>query len=332
VLYELAHREDLAPKEIGGELGLDPGYLSRIMQKLDDSALITRKPLASDRRQYRLGLTARAARLCKLDQSSHDEVEAMLGQLGDGERNQSRHAMATIERTLSAGRRAARCPARSHRPWRHRWVVSRHGAIYAQEFGWDISFEALVAEIAARVHQGQRSLSRALLDRGSGRRARRLDLPGQGLDEVRNCVCFWWRKRRAARDRARAEPTNASASRAKGLPVDHACGPKASWFAARDIYQRAGFRRVAEETHQQFGRRSRGETWEIKAVTHRRSGARVSANPESILAVVVMDSGFAARARAPRNDNLRRSPLRLRAAQMLIQPRHDLDELQGRVR
>src|SRR6201994_3660984 len=59
VLYELAHREDLAAKEIGIELGLDPGYLSRIIQSFDDNGLITRKALASDRRQYRLSLTAK---------------------------------------------------------------------------------------------------------------------------------------------------------------------------------------------------------------------------------------------------------------------------------
>jgi len=62
VLYELAHREDLAAKEIGIELGLDPGYLSRIVQKFDEDGLITRKPLPTDRRQYRLALTARGVR------------------------------------------------------------------------------------------------------------------------------------------------------------------------------------------------------------------------------------------------------------------------------
>ena len=59
VLYELAHREDAAAKEIGIELGLDAGYLSRIVQKFDEDGLITRKPLPADRRQYRLGLTAK---------------------------------------------------------------------------------------------------------------------------------------------------------------------------------------------------------------------------------------------------------------------------------
>src|SRR3954466_15917284 len=59
VLYELAHREDPSAKEIGTELGLDAGYLSRIVQSFEENGLITRKPLPSDRRQYRLALTAK---------------------------------------------------------------------------------------------------------------------------------------------------------------------------------------------------------------------------------------------------------------------------------
>src|SRR6266853_3092912 len=87
VLYELANRDEPAAKEIGIELGLDPGYLSRIIQNFDERGLITRKPLATDRRQYRLGLTAKGRQaFAKLDQSSHDEIAAMLGRLGDGER------------------------------------------------------------------------------------------------------------------------------------------------------------------------------------------------------------------------------------------------------
>src|SRR6478736_4919326 len=82
VLYELANREHAAAKEIGIELRLDPGYLSRIIQNFDDSGLITRKPLASDRRQYRLGLTAKGRQaFARLDRSSHDDVADMLATL-----------------------------------------------------------------------------------------------------------------------------------------------------------------------------------------------------------------------------------------------------------
>src|SRR6185436_19513423 len=86
VLYELAHREDPAAKEIGIELGLDPGYLSRIVQKFCEDGLITRKPLPSDRRQYRLGLTARGRQaFAKLERSSQDDIGAMLATLPDGD-------------------------------------------------------------------------------------------------------------------------------------------------------------------------------------------------------------------------------------------------------
>src|ERR1700760_2686660 len=82
VLYELAHRDDPSAKEIGIELGLDPGYLSRIVQNFDESGLITRKPLPADRRQYQLSLTAKGRQaIAKLSRSSHDEVGAMLAAL-----------------------------------------------------------------------------------------------------------------------------------------------------------------------------------------------------------------------------------------------------------
>src|SRR3979411_2818657 len=87
VLYELAHRDDLSAKEIGIELGLDPGYLSRIIQNFDENGLITRKPLPSDRRQYRLSLTAKGRQaFAKLDRSSHDDVADLLAARtrGDG--------------------------------------------------------------------------------------------------------------------------------------------------------------------------------------------------------------------------------------------------------
>src|SRR3981081_174373 len=103
VLYELAHRDNPAAKEIGIELGLDPGYLSRIVQSFDERGLITRTPLPSDSRQCRLSLTAKGRQaFAKLDRSSHDDVADMLAALprGDGER--LIEAMATIERLLGA--------------------------------------------------------------------------------------------------------------------------------------------------------------------------------------------------------------------------------------
>ena len=95
VLYELAHRDDLAAKEIGTELGLDPGYLSRIVQSFDEKGLITRKPLPADRRQYQLCLTAKGRQtFAKLNLGSQNEVAAMLAPLSADDAKRLTQAMA----------------------------------------------------------------------------------------------------------------------------------------------------------------------------------------------------------------------------------------------
>ena len=264
VLYELAHRDDLAAKEIGLELGLDPGYLSRIIQNFDESGLITRKALPSDRRQYRLGLTAKGRQaFAKLDRSSHDEVAAMLAALTRSDRARLVGAMAVIERLLGASRPE---PAilRDPLPGDMGWVVQSHGALYASEYGFDASFEALVAKIAADFltsfdaarercwiaeldgvqvgsvflvrHSDEVAKLRLLLVDPAGR--------GQGLGKrlVGECVTF-----------ARACGYRKITLWTQSILV-----------AARKIYQDAGFVLVASEPHRSFGQDLIGETWEME--------------------------------------------------------------------
>src|SRR5450631_3551740 len=264
VLYELANREDPAAKEIGVELGLDPGYLSRIVQNFDDSGLITRKPLAADRRQYRLGLTAKGRQaFTRLDRRSQDDVAAMLAAVPAGERQRLVKSMATIERLLAtSGVSPAPAMLRGHRAGDMGWVVQSHGALYASEYGFDASFEALVAEIVAKFlasfdasrercwiadldgvqvgsvflvrHTDEVAKLRLLLVDPAGR--------GQGLGQrlVGECISF-----------------------------AQACGYRkiTLWtqsilLAARRIYQEAGFELVATEPHRSFGQSLIGETWE----------------------------------------------------------------------
>ena len=107
VLFELAHRDEPTAKEIGAQLDLDPGYLSRIVQAFMEKGLVTRKPVPSDRRQFRLALTTKG-RLAfgRLNRSSHDEVGVMLEKLPGGGEERLVAAMTTIERLLDDHRAA----------------------------------------------------------------------------------------------------------------------------------------------------------------------------------------------------------------------------------
>jgi DNA-binding MarR family transcriptional regulator/GNAT superfamily N-acetyltransferase len=264
VLYELAHREDPAAKEIGIELGLDPGYLSRIIQKFDEDGLITRKPLPSDRRQYRLGLTGKGRQtFAKLERSSHDEVGAMLAALPGGDSRRLVAAMATIERLLGEPAVSPR-PAilREPRPGDMGWVVQSHGALYAREYGFDSSFESLVAKIAAEfLASFDASRERCWIADIDGVQVGSVFLVRHSDDVAKLRLLL-------------VDP----AGRGQGLGTRlvgeclgfaRACGYRkiTLWtqsilLAARKIYQDAGFVRVATEPHRSFGQDLIGETWE----------------------------------------------------------------------
>jgi DNA-binding MarR family transcriptional regulator/GNAT superfamily N-acetyltransferase len=265
VLYELAHRDELAAKEIGSELGLDPGYLSRIVQSFWESGLITRKPLAADRRQFRLSLTAKGRHaFAKLNKASQDDVAAMLAPLSNDDARRLTNAMTTIEHLLEPSRERAPFLLRSHRVGDMGWVTSRQGVAYAEEYGWDISYEALVAEICAQfvksydpsrehcwiAEVGGEPVGSVFLVKNSDkvaklrllmveRQARGL---GMGRALVEQCI-------RGAREKGYSKMT---------------LWTQSCLLAARGIYQQTGFRKVAEEKHHSFGVDLVGETWEME--------------------------------------------------------------------
>jgi DNA-binding MarR family transcriptional regulator/GNAT superfamily N-acetyltransferase len=266
VLYELANRQSPSAKDIGTELGLDAGYLSRIVQKFDENGLIARKPYPGDRRQYQLSLTAKGRQaFAKLDRSSHDEVAGILATLSQEHRKRLIGAMGVIERLLgSSDVSPAAATLREPRPGDMGWVVQSHGALYASEYGWDSSFEVLVAEIAAKFlgsfdasrercwiaeldgaqvgsvflvrHSDDVAKLRLLLVDPAGR--------GQGLGRrlVGECIAF-----------ARACGYRKITLWTQSILV-----------AARKIYHDAGFVQVASEPHRSFGQSLIGETWEMK--------------------------------------------------------------------
>src|SRR5258706_2005777 len=264
VLYELAHRDDLAAKEIGTELGLDPGYLSRIIQNFDENALITRKPLASDRRQYRLSLTAKGRQACaKLDRSSHDDIGDMLNTLSRGDAERLIGALVVIERLLGAsGVSSPPVILRDPRPGDMGWVVQSHGSFYASEYGFDASFEGLVAEIAAKfLTSFDASRERCWIADLDGTQVGSVFLV-RDTDDVAKL-------RLLLVDPAGRGQGLGTRLVAECISFARQCGYRkiTLWtqsilVAARRIYQNAGFVLVATEPHRGFGQSLIGETWE----------------------------------------------------------------------
>jgi DNA-binding MarR family transcriptional regulator/GNAT superfamily N-acetyltransferase len=266
VLYELAHREELSAKEIGIELGLDAGYLSRMVQSFDENGLITRTPLASDRRQYQLALTAKGRQAqAELERSSQVEVGAMLAKLSATEGRRLTGAMATIETLLEPPARArSSVLLRSHRVGDMGWVISRQSIVYAEEYGWDISYEALVAEICAQfIKNYDAAREHCWIAEAGGEPLGSVFLVNGGDDVAKLRLLLVEKKARGLGLGRALVDQCVSSARAKGY-TKMTLWTQSVLLAARSIYQAAGFRRTREEPHHSFGVDLVGETWEMK--------------------------------------------------------------------
>jgi DNA-binding MarR family transcriptional regulator/GNAT superfamily N-acetyltransferase len=266
VLYELALREGVTATELGRELGLDAGYLSRILRRFGERGLIRRTPSQGDGRQHHLWLTERGrAAFAPLDEASRAEVGGMLALLSESQQRSLLEAMGTLERLLEAHPEPKRaCILRRHRPGDMGWVVHRHGLLYAEEYGWDERFEALVAGIVAQ-----------FVERYDPRRERCWIAERDG--EVLGSVFLVKESEQVAKLRLLlVEP------RARGLGIGTRLVQECEAFArqagyrtirlwtnrvlhaARRIYEHAGYRLVHEEPHHSFGHDLVGETWELQ--------------------------------------------------------------------
>ena len=265
VLYELAHRERPSATELARELALDAGYLSRILRGFERRRLLRRTRSKADGRQSHLSLTARGrAAFAPLDVRSRADIGGRLARLGPGEQRRLVDAMQAIE-ALLGGAPAAKAPyvLRPHQPGDMGWVVHRHGALYAQEYGFDERFEGLVARVVAK-----------FVDRYDPRRERCWIAEKDG--EIVGSVFLVRRSRSVAQLRLlQVEP------KARGLGIGERLVAECIRFArqagyrkitlwtnsvlrvARRVYQTAGFRRVHREKHRSFGRDLVGETWEL---------------------------------------------------------------------
>ena len=263
IIYEIAQRQTCSATDLAGALGLDAGFLSRTLQGLQRRGIVARKSSKTDRRVTELALSAKGrAAFADLDGRSRDAVAGLLGKLDGAEREAVVNAMTTIEHTLEPpARQQAGFLLRSHRPGDIGWVVSRHGALYAQEYGWDISFEALVAEIGAQfIRSYDASREHCWIAEIGGEPVGSIFLVKASDEVAKLRLLLVERKARGLGvGRALTEQCIRFA-RAKGY-TRVTLWTQSILVAARGIYQRAGFRRVAEEKHHSFGVDLVGETW-----------------------------------------------------------------------
>lgn len=270
VLYELAQEpvggSDLSAKVIGQTLGLDAGYLSRMLHSFDDKGLLKRTPLASDRRQQRLSLTAKGRHaFAELDQRSQSEISAMLATVGASERASLVLAMRHIEDALGPTKTPpSSFVLRSHRPGDIGWVISRHGATYAQEFGWDISFEALVAQIAAQfITSFDPACEHCWIAEIDGNQVGSVFLVKTSNEVAKLRMLLVDQKARGLGvGRALTEQCIRFAREKNYKRI--VLWTQSILVAAREIYQRAGFRLTAAEPNHRFGVDLVSETWELE--------------------------------------------------------------------
>ncbi|CAN7474765.1 helix-turn-helix domain-containing GNAT family N-acetyltransferase [Bradyrhizobium sp. LjRoot220] len=266
ILYEIRHRPACTATDLTRDLGLDPGFVSRTLQTLQRRQIVTRNAAKHDRRINELSLTpsGRTAQ-AELERLSHEEVGSLLASLDDIKRAAVVNAMTTIEQTLEPPvQKPAAFLLRSHRPGDIGWVISSQAKAYAAEYGWDISYEALVAEICAQfIRNYDPSREHCWIAEADGEPLGSIFLVKGSADVAKLRLLLVEKKARGLGvGRALVEQCIRSA-REKGYK-QMTLWTQSILVAARGIYQAAGFRRVKEEPHHSFGVDLVGETWELE--------------------------------------------------------------------
>lgn len=266
VLYELAHRKDPTASELAADLGLDAGYLSRILRGFKQRGLIARKSCESDARYSYLSLTRKGQQtFAPLNARAQEEVSAVVKKLNRADQGSLVDSMQTIEKLLgSKPRKDVPYIIRPHQPGDMGWIVYRHGALYSQEYGWDAQFEALVAEIVAKFlrHYDPKREHCWVAERNG---------------EIVGSVFLCKRSKSVGQLRLLLVEPNA-----RGMGIGARLVAECSRFArqagykkitlwtnnvlhaARHIYQNAGFKLVHEAPHHSFGHDLVEQTWELK--------------------------------------------------------------------
>ncbi|MGW2646649.1 bifunctional helix-turn-helix transcriptional regulator/GNAT family N-acetyltransferase [Streptomyces sp. NPDC001393] len=266
VLYELAQVPHLDAADLRTLLDLDAGYLSRILNKFEDSGLIERGPSQSDPRRRRVRLTERGREAAALlDERARETVGAMLDTVPPADRPRLADAMRTIREVLGeGGARPGEVVLREPRPGDLGWIVQRNASLYAAEYGWNADYEGLVARIVADfAADHDPHLERVWIAEQSGRPVGcvmcvRDDAPGTA--RLRLLLVEPEARGLGIGDRL----VRAVIDFARGVGYrDLVLWTNDVLSGARRIYQRHGFVLVAEKPHRSFGKDLVGQDWRL---------------------------------------------------------------------
>jgi DNA-binding MarR family transcriptional regulator/N-acetylglutamate synthase-like GNAT family acetyltransferase len=265
VLYEIKERHRATATGIGRDLGLDAGYMSRILRRFQKSGLIRKDVSPDDGRQSFLSITARGRKAFDpLETKTMRQVGAVLGRLGEPEQDRLVAAMHAIEAMMASEAKAeSRITLRQPRPGDLGWIVARHAELYAQEYGWTDPFEGVCAQIVADFgNNNDPACERCWIAEMDGRNVGSVFLvkDSEGVARLRLLLVD-----PVARGRGLGTQLTAECVR-----FARACGYRriTLWThsvltAARHTYERAGFRLTSSEKRKSFGHDVVSEHWDL---------------------------------------------------------------------
>jgi DNA-binding MarR family transcriptional regulator/GNAT superfamily N-acetyltransferase len=267
VLYELAHSPRTDAADLRGELSIDAGYLSRLLAKFERDGLVARAPSERDPRRQRITLTDRGRNAAALlDERSRQAVGALVADVPERDRDRLAEALGTVRELLSQARpgSAAEPFLRDPGPGDLGWIVQRHGALYAAEYGWDAGFEGLVARIVADFAQEHDPrLERVWIAEMDGRPVGSvMCVQDDAPDTARLRLLLVEPEARGHGLGDRLVRTAVDFARDAGYR-DMVLWTNDVLTAARRIYQRAGFTLVAEKPHRSYGADLVGQDWRL---------------------------------------------------------------------
>jgi DNA-binding MarR family transcriptional regulator/GNAT superfamily N-acetyltransferase len=265
ILFELAHRQDLTSSNLSRELGLDAGYLSRILTRFEQQRLVEKVPSETDGRQRLLRLTGEGTKTSAfLEKRARDEVAEMLNDLSEGDQQRLLKAMDIITNVLNKSFKYSE-PffLRSHESGDMGWVTHRHGILYAEEYGWNEHFEALVANIVADfINNYKPERERCWIAEMNGEIVGSVFVVQGSETDAKLRLLLVEPKARGLGLGTRLVEECIRFARRRGYQK-LVLWTNSVLVEARHIYEKTGFKLVAQDAHTSFGHDLIGETWEL---------------------------------------------------------------------